>query len=1382
MNNKLFILLLFFTLTPILSFAQLEQIWEQKYGGKRSDFIHSIIENHDGEYVFVGQSGNLGNDGKQSGDLEKLTGGNEDVFFGILRKDGTSKFLKAIGRNKKESAFDVVQTYEGGYAVVGFSNSKTKKSIGKKDGWLMLLDHEGRFIWETRVGTTEDDEIKAIYQLTNGNLAVTGQTNKKLWVGCYDLQGNEVWTKESDAGRTGAIGNDIMQTDDASIIIIGTSFYNSKSKIVLWKLDENGKELVKPAEYGKDYDTGLRIAQYDDEIFCLSGFWSTGGKNDPDLFPISKNLKPKVEDDRLYEKRNDDTPKAFLKSSLNKHFFLTGGSLSHSSKAKRDKVFVIHTEESGKPLNEDWEFFGGNFTDAAYDIIETFDGDILLAGNTFSHRKLGDNSDGWVIKLKGPEFPKTGEKANIKLENIAFVEPSKDDILQPAERGYIVFDLVNDSKTPAYQISGKVTITNEKNLIFPREIKYGHLPANSRKRYSLPIAGDFDLENGTSDVKMVFSERNGAAIPTLQETINYKLRPEVKLLVSKPEWNFSGEKIKAEQPVTLKVKITNKGDLTATNVRAEFNYERNIEAQSEKNLKHGDLAPGATADFEFTFAANRVFKGDSARIGFRYFANEGEYEFGVQERYSAQFEREILLPVLAISNPTFSPQKEVYDPEAEITINFDVENKGNVDLTNFKGNFTSDFPIDFSGKTTVAIENLKIKSKQPVSIKFKPKKGFTREQLNVRFAYTAEQSPYNQEQSEDYNFKFMKLEPSLAISSFQLSTASQPLKRNQPTEIVFTITNDGRGDAEKIIVGVKPQTGVKLLSKQKASIEKLKAGESETRTFKVLIDEAFASESAQVIGFYESSIGNDEKTLNFNVEGAAPLVAIKDFKLSTSAPLSPGKEATILFTVKNEGGQPTEKIDWKISPSTNILAEKTSGAINSIAPGAEEKVELTFTVDEANTKDFITAILSIQHQSKNHPQSDKKSIKEKALKQPGKLEFAGYEIVGGKTKISRGETIELNAKVTNTGASDLEANTFDVSSSDGISILSNKNITVNNLKSKTSESIEIKFEVPEDFAGESFSINLKGGSISEKFDFDLGPVPTFALPEIATLNFDKTEIFRDETTNLTIDISNKGTGAANDLKIELKFSETPSNVSENSITITSVAPGKSNSKQISITPGNKVTGEELDVNISMSGGDLENPIRKKITLKIKDKPVGLAASEFEFTSSLNEQKIDLQTGIDREDIISFTAVIENTGGQTIENPEIKLTMPDGIQKMFENTRNAIVIAPGNTFEYQISFNVTEKFTGEKADFTFACKTGSINETKSFSIPIKSLPPAIAFNPSLPNGVLEREKGYKISTTVSNNGGSPLKNAEDHHAKDIRPPVHYRHPRMLIQSQ
>ncbi len=154
--------------------------WEKTFGGSNVDTAVSIIQTSDGGFAVTGQTNSEGK-------------GSADMWILKLDASGTMVWKKVFGWHGYDIGHSIVQTSDGGFAVAGYTESK---GSGESDFWVLKLDALGTMVWEKFFGGNDFDVAESIVQTSDGGFAVVGYTNSKglgesdIWVLKLDKHGN----------------------------------------------------------------------------------------------------------------------------------------------------------------------------------------------------------------------------------------------------------------------------------------------------------------------------------------------------------------------------------------------------------------------------------------------------------------------------------------------------------------------------------------------------------------------------------------------------------------------------------------------------------------------------------------------------------------------------------------------------------------------------------------------------------------------------------------------------------------------------------------------------------------------------------------------------------------------------------------------------------------------------------------------------------------------------------------------------------------------------------------------------------------------------------------------------------------------------------------
>ncbi|MEO0191778.1 MAG: hypothetical protein ABIM46_03220, partial [candidate division WOR-3 bacterium] len=124
------------------------------------DWPNSIIQTTDGGYVVAGVTYSFG-------------AGYYDCFVLKLNPDGSLAWARTYGSTGWDEARSIIQTTDGGYAVAGFTESF---GAGRRDFLILKLNSDGSLVWARTFGGTNSEEAYSIIEAADGGYAVVGAT------------------------------------------------------------------------------------------------------------------------------------------------------------------------------------------------------------------------------------------------------------------------------------------------------------------------------------------------------------------------------------------------------------------------------------------------------------------------------------------------------------------------------------------------------------------------------------------------------------------------------------------------------------------------------------------------------------------------------------------------------------------------------------------------------------------------------------------------------------------------------------------------------------------------------------------------------------------------------------------------------------------------------------------------------------------------------------------------------------------------------------------------------------------------------------------------------------------------------------------------------
>lgn len=348
--------------------------------------------------------------------------------------------ISTLGGSKNESGQSVIATSDGGFAVLGYSQSMDGDLLNKNnisyDFWLIKYNFNGEQEWQKVYGGSSDDRGYDIILSNDNNMVIFGSSkstdgdistnagSNDFWIAKISNSGAIIW--EKSLGYSGSDnGYSVIQTIDNGYLLLGvidvtasngegnnriSSYRHAGGDYWAVKLDANGA-LEWSRYYGGNFtDTSYAACQ------TQGGDYIIIGSSDSNDIDISNNkgtydfwiIKISSEGNLIWEKSygGSEIDEALdITSTIDGNFIVCGNTRSNNIDVSLNNgaadIWILKITPNGEIL---WEkTYGGNSFEAARSIHQTTDNGFVIAGNSRSDNndltKNNGQNDGWIFKI-----------------------------------------------------------------------------------------------------------------------------------------------------------------------------------------------------------------------------------------------------------------------------------------------------------------------------------------------------------------------------------------------------------------------------------------------------------------------------------------------------------------------------------------------------------------------------------------------------------------------------------------------------------------------------------------------------------------------------------------------------------------------------------------------------------------------------------------------------------------------------------------------------------------------------------------------------------------------------------------------------------------------
>jgi hypothetical protein len=426
--------------TPVTRGVQvLPGTWDKRFGGSSGDIVQDVIATTDGGYLLAGYS-----DSPAGGDKSEAGRGSNDYWAVKIAADGSKVWDKRFGGSGNDVCESAIATTDGGYLLAGYSNSgaegdKSEAGRGDYDYWAVKINSSGAKLWDKRFGGSSSDTCRDVVATTDGGYLLVGWSqspadgdksegyrgNYDMWAVKIDANGAKLWDKRF-GGSTHDLCESVVATTDGGYLLAGRSQSPAdgdkseagRGDYDMWavKINSSGAKVWDKRFGGSSTDICESVTATSDGGYLLAGHSqspadgdkSEAGRGSYDYWAVKINASgTKVWDKRFGGSVNDYC--YGVTATTDGGYLLAGHS---SSDAGGDK------SEVGRGSNDYWAVkiaadgskvwdkrFGGSESDQCYGVIPTTGGGYLLAGLSYSPAD-GDKSEGtrgsndyWSVKI-----------------------------------------------------------------------------------------------------------------------------------------------------------------------------------------------------------------------------------------------------------------------------------------------------------------------------------------------------------------------------------------------------------------------------------------------------------------------------------------------------------------------------------------------------------------------------------------------------------------------------------------------------------------------------------------------------------------------------------------------------------------------------------------------------------------------------------------------------------------------------------------------------------------------------------------------------------------------------------------------------------------------
>jgi len=349
-----------------------------------------------------------------------------------------SPIIKTFGGSLNESAQAVIPTSDGGFAVLGYVQSRDgqveNKTNDSFDFWLLRFDAQGTLLWQRTYGGLGNDRGMDLVATPQGGFAMFGFSERRppddpnstfptqnLWMVTVNAMGEVLW--EQAFGYSGSdFGTQLITTPDGGYLLAGlldvtrsgglgnTTNKHAGGDYWVLKIDREGALQWRNYFGGLQTDTPYGLALTSDGGYLIVGGTDSAdtdisnSKGSYDCWVVKSNAMGQLEWEHSYGGSRIETAYA-VALTTNGSFLMVGDTRSDDQQVSVNKggadLWCFEIAADGTLVKE--TSFGGTSFDSGRS-IQIIEGDAwLIAGSSRSQNgdltKNNGQNDAWTLIL-----------------------------------------------------------------------------------------------------------------------------------------------------------------------------------------------------------------------------------------------------------------------------------------------------------------------------------------------------------------------------------------------------------------------------------------------------------------------------------------------------------------------------------------------------------------------------------------------------------------------------------------------------------------------------------------------------------------------------------------------------------------------------------------------------------------------------------------------------------------------------------------------------------------------------------------------------------------------------------------------------------------------
>ncbi|MDH4043423.1 MAG: hypothetical protein OEY20_14130 [Gemmatimonadota bacterium] len=216
--------------------------------------------------------------------------GGTDVLFVRFDDAGDTLWTRSYGGAREDVGWDVVESRDGGFYVVGFTEAPTE---GREDVLVLRLDAAGEPQWERTFGGAGRDRAWSAVLAADGGVVIAAESEdverggRDAYIMHVGDDGTARWTRRVEAAGDQRVYH-IARTSDGAFVATGTTGQDGDGArdVYVVRVDTVGEVMWTRSFGGPPDDVGHGVLALDEGHVLVTGYGATRTSGGTDVYLI----------------------------------------------------------------------------------------------------------------------------------------------------------------------------------------------------------------------------------------------------------------------------------------------------------------------------------------------------------------------------------------------------------------------------------------------------------------------------------------------------------------------------------------------------------------------------------------------------------------------------------------------------------------------------------------------------------------------------------------------------------------------------------------------------------------------------------------------------------------------------------------------------------------------------------------------------------------------------------------------------------------------------------------------------------------------------------------------------------------------------------------